>query len=433
MFDFCMHIPALAKVGAAFGAMLLSYRLGLGLGYAIILATAGLTLWTGVGAEGFAWLLAALAAPESLLLLAVILLLLFFTESLDKTGRMSRTVASLKAWLSSHSLLLAGLPALVGLLPMPGGALFSAPLVASVDSDQRLAPAHKVAINYWFRHIWEVWWPLYPGVILAIRYSGLAVGTFMAVMAPLTVASVLGGYLFILRKAPRPARVEARGALRGRDAAATLVPIGVLVTIAIGASAALPAAGVDKNIANLLAIIAGLAAALCLTFFGHAGAIRGALGMFAARRTWSLVLVLIGVQLFSATLRMPVEADRTLIALIRDDFMRFGIPVVPIILLRPCIAGAVTGIAFGFVGASFPLVFALLGPQPPTNQVIATTVLAYGAGYAGMLLSPVHICFVVTNEYFKTRLFHAYPWIIGPVATLLASALALGGLYYLAF
>ncbi len=430
MLENLITVPAFFKVSASFAAILILYRLSLPLGWSIMLSTVGMTLWTGAGASGLQSVFAALLRPESYLLLAVILLLLFFTESLNKTGRMTRTVESLKAWLSSHSLLIAGLPALIGLLPMPGGALFSAPLVASVDSDQRLDSAHKVAINYWFRHIWECWWPLYPGVILAIRYSNLAVGTFMAAMAPMTLAAALGGYLFILRPIPRSRGANGGGAFSLSAAAATLLPIGVLVTFSVIGSIALPEAGVDKNTANLVAILAGLAIALTIIYASAVKSVAPALAMFKARRTWSLALVLLGVQLFSAALKMPIAGDETLVSLMRDDFVSVGIPILFMIVLLPFIAGAVTGIAFGFVGASFPLVFALLGPDPPLNQVIATTVLAYSAGYAGMLLSPVHICFVVTNEYFKTRLFRAYPYLLGPVAVVLAFAAILGGAYY---
>ena len=92
-----------------------------------------------------------------------------------------------------------GLPALVGLLPMPAGAAFSAPLVASVDTEDELEPAHKAAINYWFRHLWEYWWPLYPGVLLAITYSGLSAAIFYLIQIPFTLVAAATGYFFILR------------------------------------------------------------------------------------------------------------------------------------------------------------------------------------------------------------------------------------------
>jgi hypothetical protein len=35
-------------------------------------------------------------------------------------------------------------------------------------------------------------------------------------------------------------------------------------------------------------------------------------------------------------------------------------------------------------------------------------VLAYGFGFIGMMLSPVHLCFLVTQEYFHTNAVDSY-------------------------
>jgi hypothetical protein len=143
-----------------------------------------------------------------------------------------------------------------------------------------------------------------------------------------------------------------------------------------------------------------------------------------------MMLVVLGVQMFSMALKLPLDASgATLVSGMRDEFLRTGVPIVIVMMLLPFISGFIIGIAFGFVGASFPLVFGLLGPDPSFSQLASTTVLAYAFGYMGMILSPVHICFVVTNEYFKSRIFKAYPYIIWPViitmiwAVLLSTAL----------
>jgi len=60
----------------------------------------------------------------------------------------------------------------------------------------------------------------------------------------------------------------------------------------------------------------------------------------------------------------------------------------------------------------------------------AVTALAYACGYAGMMLSPMHICYVVTCEYFHTPLWRTYHYIIGPTVTTLLASLALSALYY---
>ncbi len=203
MIEFLLNAPAYVKVGVSFAGILLTNRLGASLGLAILLFSVVLSLWSGTGIPGLVFQVQSFGMPENYLLPVVILLLLFFTESLNKAGRMERTVAALKSWLNNKKMLLAGLPALVGLLPMPGGAIFSAPLVASIDGSGELDARQKVAINYWFRHIWEYWWPLYPGVILAIRYSELPTAIFLLIQIPFTIAAAIGGYFFILKKVKR--------------------------------------------------------------------------------------------------------------------------------------------------------------------------------------------------------------------------------------
>jgi hypothetical protein len=48
--------------------------------------------------------------------------------------------------------------------------------------------------------------------------------------------------------------------------------------------------------------------------------------------------------------------------------------------------------------------------------------LSYVCGFAGMILSPVHICLIVTNEHFKTRLLHSLTGLIKPAAVMVLAA-----------
>jgi hypothetical protein len=52
----------------------------------------------------------------------------------------------------------------------------------------------------------------------------------------------------------------------------------------------------------------------------------------------------------------------------------------------------------GFVGASFPVVISLTQDSPDFAAWIS---LAYVSGYTGMMLSPIHMCLVLTKDYFK--------------------------------
>ena len=56
---------------------------------------------------------------------------------------------------------------LIGLLPMIGGAMFSAPMVEEASQGLNVSRERKTFVNYWFRHSLETIFPLYPSLVLA--------------------------------------------------------------------------------------------------------------------------------------------------------------------------------------------------------------------------------------------------------------------------
>ena len=345
---------------------------------------------------------------------------------------MERTVTALKSWLNNKKMLLAGLPALVGLLPMPGGAIFSAPLVASIDGSGELDARQRVAINYWFRHIWEYWWPLFTGVILAIRYSELPTAIFLLIQLPFTFAAAIGGYFFILKKVKRGNFGNSEnGKLEPAAFLSALGPIAILVFMSVLGSAVLPKIGLTGTLSSLLSMLIGLIIAIAVVFCGNTSAWIPSLSMLKKTSTWQMVILVISILAFSATIKAPLDmAGTTLVTIMRDEFINAGIPLIAVIMLIPFISGLGTGVAIGFVSASFPVVFALLGQNPTLGVTAATTALAFTFGFMGMMLSPIHVCFVVTCGYFKTPLFENYRYIIGPIVVVLTASLILSGLYY---
>ena len=51
--------------------------------------------------------------------------------------------------------------------------------------------------------------------------------------------------------------------------------------------------------------------------------------------------------------------------------------------------------------------------------------LAYTFGYIGMMVSPVHLCLLVTKDYFKAGLLRSYRYLVKPALTVLVAALLL--------
>ena len=119
-----------------------------------------------------------------------------------------------------------------------------------------------------------------------------------------------------------------------------------------------------------------------------------------------------------------VMTDSGAVQAIRDELMIYGIPAILLIIIMPFFSGFILGIAVGFVGASFPLIIPLF-PAHDTYTYLSYAALAYTFGYMGMMLSPVHLCFLVTRDYFKAGIGGSYSYIIKTSVTVLVSATVL--------
>ena len=105
----------------------------------------------------------------------------------------------------------------------------------------------------------------------------------------------------------------------------------------------LPPLGIGGTLANLVAMLVGLILALVSSFAGHGAVLRPALSMFRKKDTWLMMVLVIGIQAFSAALLCPLDAaGGTLVTGMRDELVRTGIPLVTIIMVIPFISGMVT-------------------------------------------------------------------------------------------
>ena len=105
-----------------------------------------------MGLPGFAQAArAGLQSQETLFLCLIISFVITLSGALDATGQIGRIIDSFKALVGASRWTLVAFPALIGLLPMPGGAVFSAPMVGAAIKDTPMDEARASAANYWFR------------------------------------------------------------------------------------------------------------------------------------------------------------------------------------------------------------------------------------------------------------------------------------------
>ncbi|MCK5802729.1 MAG: DUF401 family protein, partial [Lentisphaeria bacterium] len=321
---------------------------------------------------------------------------------------------------------IAALPAIIGLLPMPGGAIFSAPLVDDCDPEKRIDGLLKTHINYWFRHVWEYWWPLYPGVLMLQAATGLDAWQLLLFHLPLSLAAVTIGYWFLLRHVPRgesttPSVEPDNPSTPPLDASVRrilglLAPVfAVIGTYALIRLAVAPFLPLNRYVPMIM----GLAVAVLIQQYKRPLSWKQWKEILLSNRTLVLALLVTVVRVYGAFIEHPLPDGVPLVEQMRNEFNAWGIPITAVIMAVPFVCGVATGLAVGFVGASFPIVMSLLGADPTFAQVMTTTALAFGFGYMGMILSPVHICLIVTNEHFGTRLLRSLKGLLAPALAML--------------
>jgi integral membrane protein (TIGR00529 family) len=343
---------------------------------------------------------------------------------MEESGHMARLVNSFSGLSKDPRTVGSVMSALIGLLPMPGGALFSAPMVEASLSKSSVTVEQKTAVNYWFRHIWEYWWPLYPGVILAVALLEVETWRFMSIMAPMTIISIVAGLIFILRPMEKAVNNNKGNiswpAIKGFIW--EMIPILIVILFIIlltGLVGILKLMSISVKMPPLLSILPGLVASiLWVSYVNHAplSRVRSA---FTSRDNLIMLFLIIAIMVFKG-----VMEDSNAVFHIRDELISYRIPVILLILIMPFLSGLILGIAIGFVGASFPLIIPLF-QTGNLMDYLTYAGLAYTFGYMGMMLSPVHLCFLVTKDYFKAGLLGSYRYLIKPALTVMSTAVVL--------
>jgi integral membrane protein (TIGR00529 family) len=426
-----MPIPAIAKILIVFAGMLVAHRARLPLGAAVIAGGVALDFWSGrAAAQVAADLGRACVSAELWLFLVITGLIVEFGRFLTEDRNAGALLSAIRRWGGRHGRAwsLMAVPSVIGLIPMPAGALFSAPLVGQAVTGPGWSAEWKSAVNYWFRHTWEYWWPLYPGIIVAMSVFGIETWQFMAGQLPFTPVAIGAGYWFLIRPyTARLAGVEG-GAREGtRRALLLLVPVAVVVLCSVLLPFVLAAVipGVGPQIRRMWAMVIGMAIGLVLIAWDERRSEEARIFRDLLKpKSLSVLFVVAGILIFKSML------DRSgLLPVASRELIASGIPVVLAVAVLPFAAGMVTGLALGFTGAAFPLVVGLMHAGAGGLTPLSTLALAYGFGYTGMMLSPIHLCFIVTKDYFSAPWVRFYRQVFPCAAAVLLFSMLLHALY----
>lgn len=420
--DFLAAAFPFFKVLGAFLLMLAGMRYRIGLALSILLGGIAMGLMFGLGPVmiGTTGLLA-LTREKFLLLIAIVGLIMVLSDALERSGQSRRLMGALSGYLTSPRLRLIFFPALIGLLPMPGGAIFSAPMVRTMGREMEMKGEDQALINYWFRHVWETCWPLYPGIILTVALADIPIGTFISRTWPGTVAMFFFGWIFLLKKAIPEAGLRLKpGVGSVRNPGVVLregLPLLIAIVGAVGCETILAryASYIPFEWGVIGALVASVAAIMVQNRLGGLFLLQ----VLGKKSLWTMLLVVAAIFVFKDIMQEAGIVEEM------AGVAGSGVALFAAAFFLPFLVGMIAGINVAFVGATFPLLLGLLQTMGLEAQVIPYLVAATFAGFTGVMISPIHICFVLTCNYFGADIGRTWRQLVAPSCGFMATGVAL--------
>jgi integral membrane protein (TIGR00529 family) len=355
------------------------------------------------------WSLKSLVETHTLELVGLVYLVLLLGQILEEKQSLSRMVQGMAGILKKNYLIITLAPALLGLLPMPGGALVSAPILNKSLGETRVSAELKTFTNYWWRHIWEYAWPLYPGLILTAAIFDVEVISVVRVQFYFTlIAAALGALAVKLyfgrfgggavrrEKLTRSLRLFLQGSWE----------ILLVVVLIVGLRVYMLASLALVVMLSLLLLRAGTKKKL--SFIGKSFNIQ-------------ILAVLVAVMIFK---NLIVHSDMA--GIIKSLVANAQSYRALILFIIPFGIGFLTGVNQSFAGIAFPVLVPIVGIGSPDLRMIA---FLYVSGFAGVLLSPVHLCLVLSSEYYGASLAGVFRYLVPPVIIIILLAVLFFGLW----
>ena len=319
-----------------------------------------------------------------------LLLCLYFVMCLEvelrKSGSLHGMVVTLRNIFSSNKVTLAFMPAFLGLLPSLGGARFSAPIVQEASEGIAVDDEQKSAINLWFRHIFEFSNPLMPGVILACGIANVSIGDLIDQVGWVTILCFVLGWIFLIIPLKITDLEKATNTQHDRtiDWKSLVLAFGPIVTSFL----LIVAFNVQAALAMGLVVVAFIP---LYFWFKRPISVKS---VFTESLDKKLFFNVICILYFIQLLTVIGTLDE-----IVSVFNNSSLPQAVIIACLSFIFGVMTGMGQGYIAIVMPIV-ALMAPG---NIVLVGIAMVYGM--AGQMVTPTHLCILVTLEYFKCRLW----------------------------
>ncbi len=286
------------------------------------------------------------------------------------------------------------LPAIVGFLPMPGGALVSAVMLTDLVKRYEVDAEEATFVNYWFRHLWVPIWPLYPSFIIGAMIVDVSYFKVIEACYPVTIGMILAGIVFLRDYITLPNLSE----LRFRDAVLSLYPLILVVILAIILK-------IDLAITLLLAVL--------VLYIHKRPKSKQMIRILKRTVDPKIILLIFAVMFYKDLIAFTHSAQ-----IFFEHLKELKIPTHMASFLLAFVVGFAVGIEISYSAIALPLLTAFTGVG--SDFIPKNLMLVFGAGLLGVMMSPLHLCLILTSEYYSADMSKVYRFLI-PAGIILAT------------
>ena len=342
-----------------------------------------------------------LGDPVTLSLVGASFGIMLLSQLYKETGKVEDLSRSLSEMVKSSRFIVSVLPAVVGLLPVAGGALMSAPLIETEADNMEMSEEKKAYVNVWFRHTIFPVYPVSQVLILLSALTGVSLSQVISRQIPVVLAMVGIGYLLGLWRSPTKQK-RSDGSEKMSDGnlkvfLTAFSPVLMMMIVVI-------AFGLDVFMASLI----GLALLMVIT----------KPNFLVLRKTFSNPTIYkITLAAFGAMLLRNVVTSSGIAEAVSHIIVNGQVDQMILLLAVPALLAFLVGSPSGGIAITVPMLEAVLNFTPRTASLL------YSAAYLGYIGAPTHLCLVLTAKYFKTSLNKVYKYMIPSLIVSFTTAL----------
>ncbi len=315
---------------------------------------------------------------------------------------------------SNHKILTMVIPAIIGILSIPGGAILSAPLIKKSADKINLSNAQKTSVNLFFGHIVYLIYPLCNPIIVASEVSSINRYVIIKYNLLIFLVGFIVAYFTLFNSGNFVSDEKAEKLnTRGESMKANIIifiksfsPIFSILLLSL-----------IFKIPFQYAVFSGLLIGAAHNLEGNNKIYlywQRIKEFFRKGVNYKLVVLIIAIMYFQAIIEKSGALDM-IVGLLTDS----GISLILIVTLIGIITGYLTGLTIATLGILVPIFLHLF----PAENILPYFTLLFNASFIGYVLSPLHVCFLLTKEYFDTKLLQTYRYLGIPLLFMILTAI----------